>query len=187
VNYETCAFPSAISPGITTWQHQFAYLNYPSIIKMATDGIGNGLDLANTTIPMEPCSGCAFGKHQRSPFPKGRLRATYPGEMIHSNLCGPMEKANPKGSLYYFIFIDEFSGMRFAFLKFKSEAAVSSQDCIHKIRGETENLVRSLRTDNSGEWSSHEFADWLNRRVYVMKRVYLIRQSKMEFRRKASV
>jgi hypothetical protein len=37
-----------------------------------------------------------------------------------------MEKATPKGSLYYVIFIDDFSGMRFiAFLKLKSEAAIS--------------------------------------------------------------
>lgn len=127
---------------------------------MATNGIVKGLDLANTTIPMKPCSGCAFGKHQRSPFPTGRLRATYPGEMIHSDLCGPMEKATPKGSLYYVIFIDDFSGMRFiAFLKLKSEAAISFQNLIHRIRGETGNLVRVFRTDNGGEWSSHEFAD----------------------------
>jgi hypothetical protein len=175
VNSETCAFPSAISPGITTWHRRFAYLNDPSIIKMAIHGTVKGLDLANTIIPMEPCSSCTFGKHQRLPFPTGRLRATYPGEMIHSNLCGSIEKATPKGSLYYVIFIDEFSGMHFAFLKFKSEAAVSFQDFIHKIRGETGNLVRVLRTDKSGEWSTHEFADWLNRRIYVMKRVYLIR------------
>jgi hypothetical protein len=165
VSSETCAFPSAISPGITTWHRRFAHVNYPAIIKMATNDIVKGLDLANTNIPKEPCSGCAFGKHQRSPFPTGRLRATYPGEMIHSDLCGPMENATPKGSLYYVIFIDDFSGMRFiAFLKFKSEAAGSFKDLIHKIRGETGNLVRVLRTDNGGEWSSHEFADWLNRK-----------------------
>ncbi len=165
VSSETCAFPSAISPGITTWHRRFAHVNYPAIIKMATNDIVKGLDLANTNIPKEPCSGCAFGKHQRSPFPTGRLRATYPGEMIHSDLCGPMENATPKGSLYHVIFIDDFSGMRFiAFLKFKSEAAGSFKDLIHKIRGETGNLVRVLRTDNGGEWSSHEFADWLNRK-----------------------
>jgi hypothetical protein len=74
-----------------------------------------------------------------------------------------MEKAIPKGSLYYVIFIYDFSGMHFiSFLKFKSEAAGSFQELIRKIQGETGNLVRVLRTENGGEWSSHEFADWLN-------------------------
>jgi hypothetical protein len=87
VSSETCAFllrPSAISPGITTWHRRFAHVHYPKIIKMATNDIFKGLNLVNTTILIEPCSGCAFGKHQRSPFLSGTFGATYPGEMIHS-------------------------------------------------------------------------------------------------------
>lgn len=159
------ALPSSISPGIVTWHRRLAHTNYPTILEMAKDGIVEGLDLANTTTPTEPCSGCAFGKHQRSPFLGERVRAEYPGERIHSDLCGPMPVATPSGSLYYVIFIDDYSGMRFiSFLKSKSEAADRMKDLVHKIRGETGNLVRVFRTDNGGEWSGHEFAAWLNRK-----------------------
>ena len=43
----------------------------------------------------------------------------------------------------------------------KSEAVDCFKELIHVIRGETGNLVRIFRTDNGGEWSSHEFATWM--------------------------
>ena len=156
------AMASSISPSIHTWHRRLAHLNYNTIIKMASNGTVEGLNLANKNVPLEPCSGCAFGKHQRSPFPTGRTRGTYTGELIHSDLCGPMETATPNGSLYFVLFIDDFSGWRFiSFLKTKSEAATRFQELIHVVRGETGHLVRILRTDNGGEWSGNEFAGWM--------------------------
>jgi hypothetical protein len=44
-------------------------------------------NLINTT---EADQDCAYGKHQRSPFPTDRIRAKYNGQLIHFDLCGPM-------------------------------------------------------------------------------------------------
>jgi hypothetical protein len=41
---------------------------------------------------------------------------TYSGQLIHSDICGPMEKTKPAGALYFVLFIDEYSGMRFIYL-----------------------------------------------------------------------
>ena len=129
---------------------------------MASSGVVDGLDLENTTIPMPPCAGCGYGKHQRSPFLTGPTRATYTGQLIHSDLCGPMEKSTPNGCLYFVLFIDDYSGFRFIFfLKAQSEAADYFKDLINITRGETGNLVRTFRTDGGGEWSSSDFGTWL--------------------------
>lgn len=162
---DSVAFPSSLSPGLSTWHRRLAHVNYKTIIKMMSSGAVEGLDLASTVIPSEPCAGCAYGKHQRLPFSSGRTRATYTGELIHSDLCGPMERATPNGALYFALFIDDYSGWRFIyFLKLKSEAAGCFMDLIHVVRGETGNLVRNLRTDNGGEWSSNDFAAWMIRK-----------------------
>lgn len=159
------AFASSLSPALPVWHRRLAHLNYNTIIKMASQGTVDGLDLANTDIPSEPCAGCQFGKHQRSPFPVGRTRATHTGQIIHSDLCGPMERATPNGALYYAIFIDDYSGWRFIyFLRQKSEAADCFKKLINQVRGETGNLVRTLRTDNGGEYGSSEFSAWLARK-----------------------
>ncbi len=105
--------PSSFSPGLSTWHRRLADVNYNTIIKMASSGAADGLDLANTIVPSEPCTGCAYGKHQRQQFPVGHIRATYTGQLIHSDLCGPMERASPNGALYFVLFIDDYSGWRF--------------------------------------------------------------------------
>ena len=164
-NESTIALPSSISPGISTWHRRLAHVSYNTIVKMASSGVVDGLDIASAVIPSEPCTGCAYGKHQRLKFPVGRVRATYTGQLIHSDLCGPMEKATPNGARYFVLFIDDYSGWRFIFfLKHKSEAASKFMELINVLRGETGNLVRTLRTDGGGEWASNAFAEWLTRK-----------------------
>jgi hypothetical protein len=76
-----------------------------------------------------------------------------------------MEKATPNGARYFVLFIDDYSGWRFIFfLKHKSEAASKFMELINVLRGETGNLVRTLRTDGGGEWASNAFAEWLTRK-----------------------
>jgi hypothetical protein len=69
------------------------------------------------------CEGCALGKHHRLPFPTGgRKRANRIGELIHSDVRGPMSRPSPKGAKYLVIFRDDFSGFVFIyFIKLKSE------------------------------------------------------------------
>ena len=144
------AFPSSTLPGISTWNRRLAHTKYKTILEIVSTNAVDGLKLAGTTIPSEPCAGSAYGKHQRP-----RTRATYPGEIIHLDLCGPKERESPNGSRYFVIFIDEKVRWRFIhFLKNKSEAAHCFMDLIHVIRGETGNLVRIFRTDGGGEWAA---------------------------------
>ena len=46
------------------------------------------------------------------------------GELIHSDVVGPMQTASPKGARYYILFKDDYSRNKVVyFLKNKSEAA----------------------------------------------------------------
>lgn len=107
------ALPSSISRGLLTWNRRLVHVSYQSKIKMSSKNVVKGLDLANNVIPSVPCTGCAYGKHQRSPFPVGRTRATHTGQLVHSDLSGPIEKMTPNGSLYFVLFIDDYCGWRF--------------------------------------------------------------------------
>lgn len=146
------AFSSSLSTSLATWHKLLAHTGYKNILRMASDGAVRGLDVISKDIPTDPFLGCEYGKSQRLPFPTGHKRATYAGEMIQSDLCGPMQKATSRGKLYYAIFVDEdFSGYRLIrFLKQKSEAAQCFMELFNVVRGETGNLVRVLRTDGGG-------------------------------------
>jgi hypothetical protein len=148
---QSLAFSSSIYPGLTIWQRRLAHTSPKRIIKMESSGVVKGLDLASSDISYEPCARFQNGKHQRSPFPVGRKRGTYSGQLIHSDICGPKEKTTPAGALFFVLFIGDYSGMRFIYhLRKKSEAAEKFMELIHVIQGQTRNLVRTLRMDNGG-------------------------------------
>ena len=89
----------------------------------------NGLILPNHDVSInQPCPGCMFGKMQRSKFKLDRTRATQIGKLFHSDVCDPMHIATPRGSKYFVLFTDDFSGYRTVyFLKQKSVKKINSK------------------------------------------------------------
>ena len=57
------------------------------------------------------CEGRVMGKHHRLPFPKnGHHRACRVGQIIHSDVIGPIQTASQVGSKYFVTFTDDYSG-----------------------------------------------------------------------------
>jgi Integrase core domain/GAG-pre-integrase domain len=105
------------------------------------------------------CEGCILGKHYKLPFVKGQsLRATQLLELVHTDLCGPMDTSSLGGSMYFLLFIDDFSRMNWVyFLQTKGEAF----KCFKKFKGMVETQsgmkIKKIRSDRGGEYQSNEF------------------------------
>jgi hypothetical protein len=98
----------------------------------------------------------------RLPFKKGRERAKHIGELVHADVCGPMQQPSPNGSRYYVTFKDDFSGYRAIYiLKSKSDVFDRFKLFVCKVKSETNHNIRTLRSDGGGEFLSTEFANWL--------------------------
>jgi len=69
------------------------------------------------------CEGCILGKQHRETFPAGKsMREKAPVEIVHSDLCGPMQTPSIGGSDYVLTFIDDYKRKTWVFLlKQKSE------------------------------------------------------------------
>jgi hypothetical protein len=147
---------------ISIWHQRLSHTSYKTIIKMVSNGLVDGIDLQDNSTPSSICPGCAFGKMHRLPFKHGRRRATQVGEIIHSDVCGPMEPPSPGGARYYVSFKDDLSGYCVIyFLRFKSEVFDRFKHFVCKIESETNQSVRTLRSDGGGEFISKEFSEWL--------------------------
>lgn len=106
------------------------------------------------------CQGCALGKNHRESFPKeSKWRAKEPLELIHSDVCGPMQTPSLSGNIYFITFIDDYSRMCWvyflrnkleAFRVFKKFKAMGELQCGYH--------VKKLRTDRGGEFISNDFA-----------------------------
>ena len=55
------------------------------------------------------CKGCARGKNTKNPFPKIDSKAKGILDIIHSDICGPMQATSLSGHSYYASFIDDYS------------------------------------------------------------------------------
>ena len=69
------------------------------------------------------CEGCVLRKHHREQFDrKGAWRAKSPLELIHTDLCGPMQCESAGGNKYFITFIDDLSRMCWVyFLRSKAD------------------------------------------------------------------
>jgi len=102
---------------------------------------------------------------QRKSFAIGRSRATYIGQLIHSDLCGPMQTPSLTGARYFLLFTDDCSGWRQVyFLQQKSETPDRFKEYVTLLRSETSNFGHALRTDNGGEYCSIIFREWLSKK-----------------------
>lgn len=117
-----------------------------------------GLKVKNTHS--EICEGCIYGKAHRHSFGT-RIRATKPGELIHTDLCGPFPYSISK-LRYYILFKDDYTHYRHIyFLRQKSEAAMKLKIFLKEAKTAGYE-IKEMLSDNGGEFTSQEFGKVLS-------------------------
>ncbi|CAL2244366.1 unnamed protein product [Prunus armeniaca] len=72
------------------WHRRYGHLNYTSLLLLQEKDMVQGLPKLQGSEKV--CSGCAISKSHRNSFDKEKAwRATQPLELIHSDICGPMQ------------------------------------------------------------------------------------------------
>jgi hypothetical protein len=104
------------------------------------------------------CKGCSLGKNVKKPFSRNNSRSKEILDLIHSDVCGLMLVKYLGGSLYYVIFIDDYSRKTWLYLLKEKDEVFSK---FQEFKAEIENLrnrkIKTLRIDNGGEYTSKEF------------------------------
>lgn len=99
------------------------------------------------------CDGCAFGKQHRLSFDLRPEKATKCGEIIHADVCGPIEEKSFGGSRYFVLFKDDFSHFRYVyFLENKSEVPEKIKVFVNVAEKQFGHPIKILQTDNGGEF-----------------------------------
>jgi hypothetical protein len=79
-------------------------------------------------------------------------------ELVHSNICGPMELVSIGWSHYFITFINDFLWKSWVyFIRKKSDALEVFKIFIALVERKSRKEVKSLRRDNGGEYCSKEF------------------------------
>ncbi|XP_073115021.1 retrovirus-related Pol polyprotein from transposon TNT 1-94 isoform X2 [Elaeis guineensis] len=103
--------------------------------------------------------GCIYGKQHKLSFPvRKSWRAKKLLELIHADICGPMNTPSWNKSRYFLLFIDDYSRMCWMyFLIQKSEAIEKFQKFKAIVEKESEHMIKILRTDRGGEFLCNDF------------------------------
>uniref|UniRef100_A0A2N9EY28 Integrase catalytic domain-containing protein n=1 Tax=Fagus sylvatica TaxID=28930 RepID=A0A2N9EY28_FAGSY len=108
------------------------------------------------------CEPCLVGKACRKPFRKA-MKATQPLELIHSDICGPMNVKARHGASYFLTFIDDYT--RYGYVQLIAHR-YEVLDCLKRfvaeVKNQHEKSLKTLQTD-----CGH------NLRIYVKKRGYV--------------
>lgn len=103
------------------------------------------------------CEACVYGKHHRGSYKLREEKSKRCGEIIHADVCGPMQTDSIGGSRYFLLLKDDFSHYRFIyFLKQKSEVAAKVKSTVMQMQQENGHKVRSFRSDNGTEFVNAE-------------------------------
>lgn len=73
------------------WHRRLGHINYDDLRKLQK-GIVNGINHSEDKFVKQKCIVCCEGKQRRLPFLSQGSRAKEALELVHSDVCGPMEE-----------------------------------------------------------------------------------------------
>jgi transposase InsO family protein len=108
-------------------------------------------------VSLPTCENCLKRKMIRKPFGTG-TRSEFPLQLIHSDICGPMNVKVRHGGRYFITFIDDYTRYGHVYLiSHKSKALVCFKKFIIFVENQLYRKVKALRMDRGREYLSDEF------------------------------
>ncbi|KAK8923585.1 hypothetical protein KSP39_PZI019845 [Platanthera zijinensis] len=116
--------------------------------------------LPDVSLPAFKCDSCIIGKQTRSSFPAHCTRSSAPFDLIHSDIWGPYKVTSISGYRYFITFIDDYSRTTWLYLlRDRSELPRVFRAFVLKTRTQFCTTIKTFRSDNAREYTSHEFAN----------------------------
>ena len=141
------------------WHCRFGHLGMDNISKLINGNMVVGLNSSRDGEVSSTCESCIMGKQHRTAYPKGiPYRASEPFEIVHSDVCGPMDVNSFGSSRYFVTFIDDYSRYtQTYFIKRKDEVLEKFKEFVNYATNTSGKKVKVLRSDNGGEYCSKAF------------------------------
>ena len=143
------------------WHRRFRHLNEQSLQKLMKKELVNQFDY-DISRKVGICESCIGGKQSKAPFKTSTTKISEPLELVHSDLCGKMGEKSIGGDKYFLTFLDHHTHYCWVYpLKRKDQVFSCFKDWKAEVENRTGQRLKTLRTDNGGEYTSREFQNHL--------------------------
>ena len=141
------------------WHLRLGHINLNRIERL-TKHEGPLRELRVSDLPV--CESCLEGKMTKRSFSAKGERAKKPLELIHSDVCGPLNVQARGGYEYFVTFIDDYSRYGYAYLmQRKSETFEKFKDFKAEAEKQLGKEIKILRSDRGGEYLDTGFTNFL--------------------------
>ena len=142
---------------IELWHQRYGHLNHNDLMLLQKKLMVEGLPI----IKGEhfECGDCALGKQHREEFPMHENRRKREIlELVHIDVCGPMQTKSLGGAYYFLIFIDDSTRYSWVyFIRNKSDVFEYFKEFKSMVENQTRKNIKILRSDKGGEYTSGAF------------------------------
>lgn len=139
----------------------FGHRDPVAIRDMCTKDMVDGIQVADCGIK-EKCEVCLKAKQARLPFAKSISKSVGVLDLIHTDVCGPMQTTSMGGKRYILTFIDDFSRYTVIYLlKEKSEVEAKLREYVAMVENKFAKKPIVLRSDRGGEYTGDKVTTFL--------------------------
>lgn len=140
---------------IQTWHRILGHCNFDDVAKL--EKVVEGMTIRGKhDRSNQICEICIQGKFTQSRNRQADAKATTVLELVHTDLCGPIELADKDGYKYVIAFTDGYTGMIFPyFIKAKSDTTKATEKFIADVA--PYGKIKCIRSDNGTEFTRQEF------------------------------
>lgn len=149
----------AVSSDLVDWHRRLGHLGFSGMQKLKTSC--DGLNYSGSKESLRGCVSCAEGKLARKAFAGAKTEINTTGllELLHMDVCGPMETKSLGGAKYFLTIIDDFSRKVFvSFLTEKSAVVDVFRTFKAMVENECNRKIKRLRSDNGTEFVNSSMA-----------------------------
>jgi transposase InsO family protein len=141
------------------WHARYGHIGYDALRQLSHRDMVSGL---SEIEDRQTCDTCILTKQRRAPFPaKAKFKADAALDLVHGDLCGPITPATPGGHRFFLLLVDDATRfMSIKLLTTKSDVVASIKAIKAATEVEVGRSLRVLRTDNGGEFTGKELADF---------------------------
>ncbi|KMQ85317.1 retrovirus-related pol polyprotein from transposon tnt 1-94 [Lasius niger] len=142
---------------MTRWHQRYGHLNIADLKNLKIKEMVKGVEFTTKTNEFR-CDICDKSKIHIQPFKPSKNRETEVLNLVHSDICGPMNVESLAGSKYFVTFIDDFSRYtEVVMLRQRSDVLKAFRNYKRRVEKLTGRHIKKLRTDNGKEYLSNEF------------------------------
>ncbi|UYV73840.1 hypothetical protein LAZ67_11001074, partial [Cordylochernes scorpioides] len=150
------------------WHRKLGHIGMQNLRKL--ESLVDGMEL-NKLEKQENdvCEICIMAKQTRKSFGNERSRATRPLEIVHTDLCGPIEPLTHDNKKYIMTFLDDYTHFCYVYLlSNKYEAKEYIKEYVNEVERFLNAKVSKLRCDNGGEYANTQVKEWCKMKGIIL-------------------